>query len=309
MLTASQDESHIELAFAAGANDYLTKPIERRIVVARVESMIRAAEDHQRASSVDRMDEERTVMEHELREAARVQQARLPAVPLQRGGWTIAGALVPSRHIGGDFFDVMTDPAGSPIVALVDISGHGLAAALVAGSLAGELRHMVRSYQPVEAMKRLNDQLWRDGSERYACVALMVLQDAQATIINAGLPPICLVRDGGCRQTFEASGTPPGLVEQADYEAAVVVVRAGDRLVVMSDGLTEPFGAADDVSSCLGRMRLTAPGLVLSSLTSGAMGEQIRTILASAAAAERDDATLVVAQFHGAPSAEGREGS
>lgn len=59
MLTASQDSDHIDSAFAAGANDYMTKPVERRIVMARVDGMIRAADDRRRATSVDRLARER----------------------------------------------------------------------------------------------------------------------------------------------------------------------------------------------------------------------------------------------------------
>ena len=289
MLTATQEETHIEAAFAAGADDYMTKPVERRIVTARVDAMIRAAEDHARADSVAHLDEE-------LREATRFQQARLPAVPAQIGGWAVAGALVASRHIGGDFFDLMTGPDGAPILALVDISGHGLAAALLAGSVANELRALARRHPLAEAMRQFNGHLWREGIERYACVAIMALHPDHALIINAGLPPVCLVRDGKCLQLLDGSGTPPGLVEAAEYEATAVAIQPGDRLIVMSDGLTEPFGAADQVGACIDRLGLAQPGLRIGALDSGTIIEQVRKLLEQSGQAGLDDATLLIAE-------------
>jgi sigma-B regulation protein RsbU (phosphoserine phosphatase) len=289
MLTATQEETNIEAAFSAGADDYMTKPVERRILTARVDAMIRAAEDHARADSSSQLDEE-------LREATRFQQARLPAVPAQVGSWVVAGGLVASRHIGGDFFDIVKGPDGAPILALVDISGHGLAAALLAGSVANELRSLTRSHPLAEAMRRFNSHLWREGIERYACVAVMALHADHATIINAGLPPVCLVRDGKCLQLLSGSGTPPGMLEEAEYDETTVAIAPGDRLIAMSDGLTEPFGAVDAVGACIERLGLGQPGLRIGALASETIIEQVRRLLEGTGQPGMDDATLVIAQ-------------
>jgi phosphoserine phosphatase RsbU/P len=299
MLTASQDENHIESAFSAGANDYMTKPVERRIVTARVEAMIRAAEDHARVGSVDRMDEERRAMQKELEEAARVQRARLPAMPFASHGWAVTGGLAPSRHIGGDFFDRMEGPEGAIVVALVDISGHGLAAALVAGSVGSELRALAGALPLPEAIRRLNAHLARAGIDNYACVAVLVLEGARATVINAGLPPVCLVRGGRCVALVEGSGTPPGLVADADYDETVLELVPGDRLVAMSDGLTEPFGGADHVSACLDSLALTASGPSVVDQSFEQVTGQIRRLLERNRPGESDDATLVIAELRG----------
>ncbi|HEY0712621.1 MAG TPA: fused response regulator/phosphatase, partial [Polyangia bacterium] len=296
MLTASQDSDHIDSAFAAGANDYMTKPVERRIVMARVDGMIRAADDRRRATSVDRLESERQDMMAELREAAQVQQARLPMVPLRTPSWAVTGALVASRHIGGDFFDFYAGPDEARILALVDISGHGLAAALLAGSLANELRTYCKRHSLAEAMRLFNRHLVREGVERYACVGVVALYPSRATVINAGLPPVCLLRQGICIDKIAGNGTPPGLLDEAVYEEVTLPLQPGDRLVVMSDGLTEPFGAADRVGPCLQALALTEPGLDVGTLTGPQLGEQIRGFLHRVGEFEQDDATLLVAE-------------
>src|SRR3954447_14213795 len=159
MLTASSEEPHIEEAFAAGVNDYITKPVDRRILSARIEAMIRAAHDSRRVQASAEADREWGALITDLTEAARVQQGKLPPLPTRVGRWVLAGALVPSRHIGGDLFDLMPGPDGGQLVAVVDVSGHGMAAALVAAGLLGELRPLARTLSPVEALRALNEQL------------------------------------------------------------------------------------------------------------------------------------------------------
>src|SRR5882757_6569588 len=242
MLTASQEEPHIEAAFAAGANDYITKPVDRRILTARVEAIIRAASDSRRAQEALEDDREWGAIMTDLDDAARVQQARLPLLPASVARWTIAGALVSSRQIGGDLFDLMAGPDGGHVLAVADVSGHGMAAALVAASLLSQLRTLLGSYPLPAALRALNDGLCGENADKYACVAALALRGDQATVINAGLPPICLVRDGRCLAQVEGSGVPPGLIPGADYWQQVLDLLPGDRLVVMSDGLTEPFG-------------------------------------------------------------------
>jgi sigma-B regulation protein RsbU (phosphoserine phosphatase) len=297
MLTASHEEPHIEEAFAAGVNDYITKPVDRRILAARVEAMIRAASDSRRAKEAEASDREWGAIMTDLNEAAQVQQGKLPAMPARVQRWGLAGALVPSRHIGGDLYDLMPGPEGASVLAVVDVSGHGMAAALVAASLLNQLRTLVRSHPLPAAIRALNTHLCEESGEKYACVAVIELRGDQAAVINAGLPPICLVRDGRCLTQFQGAGVPPGLVAGAEYEQQVHRLCPGDRLVVMSDGLTEPFGAADEVSPCLERIGLLDAGLQIEALTTAVLTGRIRTLLSSTGDGELDDATLLLAEL------------
>jgi phosphoserine phosphatase RsbU/P len=298
MLTASQEGPHIEAAFTAGANDYLTKPVDRRILLARVASMIQAADDRRQARQVVALEGERRSLLTEIEEAASIQQARLPGLPVSGGGWTIAGALVPSRHVGGDLLDVMVDGDGRQAVALVDVSGHGLGAALVAASISGQLRELVGRHPVAESVYQLNNQLCRGNDGKYACVAVLSLQEHQALVVNAGLPPVCLIRDGACVARFDRSGFPPGLAAGTAYRADTFEVQPGDRLVLMSDGLTEPFGHATSVEPALQSLGLLSPDLHVDQLTPTLLGERISALLREGHPVEVDDAALLIAERH-----------
>ena len=300
MLTASQEEPDIEAAFAAGANDYLTKPVDRRILVARVASIIQAARDHQRAREAAAFEGERKSLLTELEEAAQIQQARVPRLPVTTGGWALAGALVPCRHIGGDLLEVMVDGSGGPVLALVDVSGHGLGAALVAAAISAQLRDLVGRHPLAETVRVLNNQLCRENDGKYACVAMLALEEHRTVVVNAGLPPVCLIRAGVCTARFMASGLPPGLVRDSEYDAQIWEVRPGDRLVIMSDGLTEPFGNAAAVEPALQALQLLSPDLDIERLTSAVLGDRITALLRDSHPVEIDDATLLVAQRLGA---------
>jgi sigma-B regulation protein RsbU (phosphoserine phosphatase) len=297
MLTASHEEPHIEEAFAAGANDYITKPVDRRILTARVEAIIRAASDSRRASEAAANEREWGEMLTDLNEAAQIQQGRLPTLPARADRWTVAGALVSSRQIGGDLFDLMGGPGGGHVLAVADVSGHGMAAALVAAGLLADLRTLLRSHPLPAALRAINDQLCSENAGKYACVAAIALRGERAAVINAGLPPICLVREGRCHSRVEGSGTPPGLIAGADYEQETLTLRPGDRLVVMSDGLTEPFGEADRTDPCLEKIGLCQPDLRIEELTPAVLAERIRSLLRSTRQSENDDATLLLAEL------------
>jgi sigma-B regulation protein RsbU (phosphoserine phosphatase) len=292
ILTASaHDEGAIERAFAAGANDYMTKPFDRRIMLARIGSTIRAAEDRTAARLGQRAQEQRDALLVDLEEASRVQRAQATALPAHFALGSAMGAIVPASHVGGDLLQIFsTDTTCTAVV--IDVSGHGTAAALVAASVVAELRNQLATSSLGEAMAQLNLQLGAPGSHHYACVAAMQIEAGQATVINAGLPPVALVRAGKVITLVEASGSPPGLIPDAEYLATTLRLERGDRLIAVSDGLTESLGHADDLVPCLFGLRLldSAAGLPAEELTA-----RIRKLFSRRH--QEDDATVLVLDY------------
>lgn len=288
MLTASAEPDHIDAALAAGANDYITKPVNGKLLVNRLQAMIRANVQRYQPNNIRRDD----ALFEDLREAARVQQAQLPAVPQQWKHWSVTGAVAPSGAVGGDIFDIVTSDDGC-FVFLLDISGHGMGSALVAAETTSELRHLLQRGGLKNAVERLNAHVARRATGKYCCLAAIELHAHHAEILNAGLPPVALLRGKRIHQQVWGSGLPIGMFEDSQYEVTQLSLEPGDRIVLLSDGLTEPFGVTDDAASAIDRLALwpTADA----DLPSGnALRSKIRTVTRQSAPELRDDATAVI---------------
>jgi sigma-B regulation protein RsbU (phosphoserine phosphatase) len=288
-LSSSAREDCVDEAFAAGASDYVVKPFDRRILLARISSLIRAAEDRGRVVRSKPLAQRRDQLLADFEEASRVQRTQSTGLPRCFHGGTIMGATVPCHHIGGDLITVLENLGPTTTAVVVDVAGHGVAAALVASSLLAELRHLAQILSIEDAIDTLNQQMTASRSDHYACVGAIQMRGTRATIVNAGLPPICVVRDGRIAVSVEASGIPPGMFDTALYEAVELDLRSEDRIVIMSDGLTEPLGDADDVGRCLEALDLLVPRGVR---TSEEFARQIRALFGGRPLV--DDATLIV---------------
>jgi CheY-like chemotaxis protein len=289
LLTASDQEEHIEESFAAGGNDYLIKPVDRRILLARVGAMVEAKNHRTGADRADGLALERDHLLRELKEAEDLQRSQLPRLPLSWDGWTVTGALLPCSHVGGDLYDVVMGPdERQRMIVLIDVSGHGLAAAMVGSSVRTYLR-LLGGRGPREVAVDLNRHLCERG-ELYACIAIVCVDRDGVQIVNAGLPPIAVIEDGAVTQLISAHGTPPGLLPGDDYAFTRVPRRPGIRFALMSDGMTEPFSRTADTPSVLAKMGVLQGAFP----TQEELTDRMRTLLAEAAIPHPDDATLMM---------------
>lgn len=296
MLTASAEPDHVDAALAAGANDYITKPVNGKLLVTRLCSMIQASAHRSQSSHLQNT----VTLLEDLREAARVQQSQLPLVPFRFEDWRITGAVAPSGAIGGDLFDIVTTENGC-FTFLLDVSGHGTGSALVAAETRSELRHLLRRGSLKQAIETLNDHLARRATGKYCCLAGVHLMGTHVEIINCGLPPVAILRGGKVLDQVWGSGFPLGMFEESAYDVTSLSLHGGDRIVLLSDGLTEPFGATDDALSAVERLALWPT--VSNDLPSGeALSARIRTITRESAPELRDDATAVILLLAGTVS-------
>lgn len=289
LLTASGDAAHVAEAFDAGADDYLLKPINPRILLARVRSAIAARRAALRARQADRA-------LGDLEDARSVQLAQIPSFPTARGGVWITGSVTPSGHVGGDLVDVVDLDDGSSVAVLVDVAGHGIGAALVASAIRSELRFLLTSHPIDRAILELGRRLLADGS-RHVCVGAVQIRGREYAIVNAGLPPIWIGPPTAPRQVVASSGPPPGLFPGQAYEVVRGELGPKEAIVLVSDGLTEPFGLADDVGAVVPLLMLS---LSAGSLPAGApsaerLARAVLDLFTALGVEERpDDATALV---------------
>ena len=191
-------------------------------------------------------------IEEELRIARTIQESLLPRKLPSTGWLRAAGHSVPSHQVGGDYFDLHATGASTWALINADVSGKGVSSALLASLIQGVfLASSDACAPPEQTMARLNRFLIeRTEGEKYATIFYGTIGESGVLrYVNAGHCPPLLVRAGGGIERLEASGLPAGMLEEAEYEARVVTLGAGDMLVLYTDGLTEaedpdgrPFG-------------------------------------------------------------------
>jgi len=195
----------------------------------------------------------------ELSIAADIQQrlmsVTIPDVPFAK----VNAVSYACKDIGGDFFDlVYTSGALSLIVA--DVSGKGVAAAVVASILQGMLySQLAQDSSLPEMVSAVNRFLCEKvGGQKYATLVVARLQpDGAMELINCGhVPP--LIVSGGKVQTIDAGNLPVGLINNAEFTATSFKLAPSDRLTVVTDGVTEAedatgeFFGTDRLESCCG---------------------------------------------------------
>ena len=192
-------------------------------------------------------------LRRELTVAHRVQQGFLPAAPPKLEAYEFFDFYEPAKELGGDYFDYIPLPDGRMVITLADVSGKGVAAALLMAKLSSEMRYcLVREPTPVAAVTRLNDifceSRWQD---RFVTMVLGVLDPIQheVTIVNAGhMPPLLRRRSGSVELAGESvSGLPLGVDSGVEYGAAVVSLAPGDSLTMYTDGIPEAMNVAKDM--------------------------------------------------------------
>lgn len=239
---------------------------------------------------------EKDRMQRELALGREIQKRLLPEPPRGIAGTEIAARSVSCFEVGGDTYDFLELPSGHLGLAIADVSGKGVPAALVMSSLQAALRVAVPlDESPVRLAARL-DKLVRDlaGGRKYVTFFFGVLDPLTGRLayVNAGHnPPLHLGRGG--TTPLASTGVPIGLVPAPAWREAETVLEPGDTLVLYTDGLTEA-ASPDDEEFGDARFRELA-----AALAGRPTGEIVEGLLAGVTAFEAgsppsDDKTLVV---------------
>jgi sigma-B regulation protein RsbU (phosphoserine phosphatase) len=186
-------------------------------------------------------------MEGDLEAARELQRILLPDAKPEIAGLEAAVRLRPAREISGDIYDIFEQREGQTVIAMGDVSGKGVAAALYGGLMSGLLRTMApRRRSPAQLMKALNDALVeRPVEARYVTLGLLLWDAPTRRIVmaNAGAVPPMI-----CRGTeilkIRVEGVPIGLLDAREYEEVTFQAELGDTIVLYSDGITDHLDAS-----------------------------------------------------------------
>jgi predicted permease len=243
---------------------------------------------------------EQEKLRRDLALAAEVQRRLLPPQPPQSQAITLTAFTMPARSVGGDYYDFL-DLGGERIgVAIADVSGKGVAAALVMSVVQASLRVISqdKSLRVSELAARMNGFLHQStGANKYATFFYAQVDcGRRLQYVNAGHNPPYLVRRSSAGVEISelgVGGTVIGLFPQLTFEEAAVELSPGDVLVAFTDGVTEARNTADDEfgeERVKDLLRATA-GLPAAQISSR-LADEVRAFIGDAE--QHDDLTFVV---------------
>ena len=264
ILTSKSEKGELERALREGADDFLAKPISSEELRGRITAgqrilrMERELTEKNRlvTKTLDEMRNLNEALDRDLIEARKLQMTLVPAGTTFLDQSTVDFWLQPSGHVGGDLVGIYYYDSDKVGFFALDVSGHGIASALITARLSSWLRGNtpdqnvalaeedghIKMRAPHEICRRLNTVFRAEiDTEHYFTIVIAQVDLASGTIelCQAGHPHPVIQRKDGSIQSLGAGGLPVGLIDDADYETVVAQVSAGDRFFLYSDGLSE----------------------------------------------------------------------
>ncbi|WP_409619709.1 PP2C family protein-serine/threonine phosphatase [Gemmobacter sp.] len=270
LLTSKSDKDEVAEGLDAGADDFLSKPVDPGELRARMQagerllSMQRELQDKNRllGAALAELQGVYDTLDRDLIEARKLQQSLVRDRHHDFGPAAVSLLLRPSGHVGGDLVGYFPLSHRRLAFFSIDVSGHGVASAMMAARLAGMLSASapdanialvvggdgpVDAWPPEIVAARLNRMVIEvmQVEQYFTCVyADADLATGRVALVQAGHPhPLLLSADGAVRLVGQG-GLPIGLVPRGTWDRVNLQLAPGDRLLLMTDGLTECRDAA-----------------------------------------------------------------
>lgn len=242
MLTGHGGEESEVRCLEAGANDFVTKPINPAVLRARIETQLRLRSMRsQLQQQNDELEAFRANTERDLAAARLTQQSLIPQKPPVIEGWDVAAVYRPVIQVGGDIYGWLRLADRRALFWMVDATGHGASAALLT-TLAKLLFHhgSVEHSRPTDIMQTVNNDFRSIFGARSfmtsMCVALD-LETGRASVVGAGHPPLLVARHDGKTEAVRSSSPPLGLLDESHFPETEIELAPGDAFLLYTDGL------------------------------------------------------------------------
>ena len=265
LLTSKSEKTEIADGLEAGADDFLTKPVASNELRARLRAGERMlamqaellTKNKVIVSTLVELQKLYDSLDRDLIEARKLQQTLIRDRVRDYGWARVSLILRNSGRVGGDLVGSFRVDEDRVVVYSIDVSGHGVASAMMTARLAGFLtgsspeqnlafqtgpdgEHvLLPAAAVVDRFNRL--MLEEIQAEQYFTMVFAVIdrRTGRLDLVQAGHPHPMLIRRDGAVQRLGQGGMPIGLIDGAAYDQITVVVAPGDRLVLVSDGFTE----------------------------------------------------------------------
>ena len=269
--TSERFRGMLVLFFAVGVLLYVLAVVVHYLLIAfeasretesrNLELEVQAREAELRALVARR---EQELAENELELARSIQRRLLPPAEFGGNGFRVSARNLPARFVAGDFYDVFELAGGKIGLVVADVAGKGIGASLITASVKAMTPLIAERHSVTETLERLNRKLCVDLTSREFVALSLALFDPRAGTIelaNSGLPDPYLMRPGYEPEMIDVPGPrlPLGIRPDIRYQSRTLRLGAGERLLLLTDGLPEARTAAGEP---LGYDRLTSLLLV-----------------------------------------------
>ncbi len=241
---------------------------------------------------------EKRRLEREMQLARQIQQRLLPRTLPQLPGLELAACALTSQQVGGDYYDVLREPGGNLRLAIADVTGKGLPAALLMANLQACLHMALPLALSLESSTAHINRVVCENTEADRFITFFQARyepsTRRLTYVNAGHNPPLLLRASGEVLSLTHGGLLLGVLPQAHYEAEQLSLTAGDVLVLYTDGVTEVTNAKEEL---FGEERLVTCLQAHRNASAPAMVEAIRQTVEAFTGHEagyEDDFTLLI---------------
>ncbi len=314
MITARTGDQSLVNAMQAGADDYISKPLNPVELKARLSSSVRVLELE---ASLEARNKKLSAVLDEItlaQEEAKLTLLEVLPAPEKIGGIYFNWLFEASSFIGGDIFDYFYVGDNHICFYLIDVSGHGVIAAMQAFTIhndmqssKADLRLMIDENRPLTAI--LNEFVTdysfrffdkkRNDSYFTMIFGLFDIKTGELALLQAGHPPaIYLAQNSDNVELIGDGGLPVGIVDYAQYDVKSIQMTIGARLCLYSDGITE---CENDLTEMFGEDRLVSLFLEQRDSTLKEVLLRIENDLKQwrNGRAPNDDVTCLILEYHG----------
>lgn len=325
LLTSREERDAVTEGLDAGADDFLTKPVDpqelraRIAAGARILDMQRQLSDRNRqlGATLAELQGAHARINQDLLQARRFQQSLVPERLRDFGTLRLSLLLEPCGHIGGDLVGMFAAGAGRAGFYSIDVAGHGIASALMCARIGAFLSGLHGGEQtpafdgttgrprpPQELVSILNHRILQETeADEYftICCGTVDLASGQVNLVQAGHPHPLLLRRDGSSVPLGPGGLPVGVIADASWPSFSVRLEPGERLLLHSDGLEDAAARETALLSEQGLAQLLQSTAQEAGISGGFLDRLFARLRQSLPRGEgfADDISAVLLEYHG----------
>lgn len=248
IISAYGDMKNIRIAMNRGAFDFVTKPVDFDDLKFTIDRTLQHINEWQEAMSArDKL----VVLQNELNVASMMQQSILPNKFAYDETYALHGIMKPARNVGGDFFDIIGFPDERVGLAIADVSGKGVPAALFMMSSRTLLKAAaMRANAPAVALTEVNEVLNEDNEACMFVTMIYAVYNSKTGELNYADgghdPPLVIHADGSSTHLPGTDGLALGVMGGLDYAEHSHRLEVGDTVILYTDGVPEAINENEE---------------------------------------------------------------